>query len=37
VSGAISSPVAGTYKFSELVEAVTMAAQKRGKALFVPG
>jgi NADPH:quinone reductase-like Zn-dependent oxidoreductase len=36
-SGAISSPVAGTYKFSEIVEAVTMAAQKRGKALFVPG
>src|ERR1700686_1623713 len=28
VSGAISSPVAGTYKFSEIVEAVTMAAQK---------
>jgi NADPH:quinone reductase-like Zn-dependent oxidoreductase len=37
VSGAISSPVAGIYKFSEIVEAVTMAAQKRGKALFVPG
>jgi NADPH:quinone reductase-like Zn-dependent oxidoreductase len=37
VSGAINSPVAGTYKFSEITEAVTVAAQKRGKALFVPG
>jgi len=36
-SGAINSPVAGTYKFSEIAEAVTVAAQKRGKALFVPG
>ena len=37
VSGAINSPVAGTYRFSEIVEAVTMAAQNRGKALFVQG
>jgi NADPH:quinone reductase-like Zn-dependent oxidoreductase len=36
-SGAISSPVAGTYKFSEIAEAVTVAAKKAGKALFVPG
>jgi NADPH:quinone reductase-like Zn-dependent oxidoreductase len=37
VSGAISSPVAGTYKFSEIAEAVTVAAKNRGKALLVPG
>ena len=37
VSGAISSPVAATYKFSEIAEAVTAAAKNRGKVLFVPG
>lgn len=37
VSGATSSPVAGTYKFTEIAEAVTVAVKKRGKALFVPG
>jgi NADPH:quinone reductase-like Zn-dependent oxidoreductase len=36
-SGAISSPVAGTYKFSQIAEAVAVASNKRGKALFVPG
>lgn len=36
-SGAISSPVAGTYKFSQIAEAVAVALKKRGKALFVPG
>jgi len=36
-SGAIRSPVAGTYKFSEIAEAVAVASNKRGKALFVPG
>jgi NADPH:quinone reductase-like Zn-dependent oxidoreductase len=36
-SGAISSPIAGTYKFSQIAEAVAVASNKRGKALFVPG
>jgi NADPH:quinone reductase-like Zn-dependent oxidoreductase len=36
-SGAISSPVAGTYSFSEIGEAVAVAAKNRGKALFKIG
>jgi NADPH:quinone reductase-like Zn-dependent oxidoreductase len=36
-SGAISSPIAGTYRFSQIAEAVAVASNKRGKALFVPG
>ena len=36
-SGAISSPVAGTYKFGQIAEAVAVASKNRGKALFVPG
>jgi NADPH:quinone reductase-like Zn-dependent oxidoreductase len=36
-SGAISSPVAGTYRFGQIAEAVAVAAKNRGKALFVPG
>ena len=36
-SGAISSPVAGTYHFGQIAEAVAVAAKNRGKALFVPG
>src|ERR1700726_2830537 len=33
-SGAISTPVAGTYRFSEIAEAVAVASKNRGKALF---
>jgi NADPH:quinone reductase-like Zn-dependent oxidoreductase len=36
-SGAISSPVAGTYSVGQIAEAVAVAAKNRGKALFVPG
>lgn len=36
-SGAISTPVAGTYRFSEIAEAVAVASKSRGKALFTPG
>jgi NADPH:quinone reductase-like Zn-dependent oxidoreductase len=37
VSGAISAPVAGTFGFSQIGEAVAMASKNRGKALFTPG
>ena len=33
-SGAISTPIAGTYRFAEVAEAVAVASKKRGKALF---
>src|SRR5882757_5101983 len=36
-SGAISAPIAGTYRFSEIAEAVAVAAKNRGKALFTVG
>jgi NADPH:quinone reductase-like Zn-dependent oxidoreductase len=36
-SGAISSPVAGTYNFGQITEAVAVASKNRGKALFTPG
>ena len=36
-SGAIKSPVAGTYSFAQIGEAVAVAAKNRGKALFTPG
>jgi NADPH:quinone reductase-like Zn-dependent oxidoreductase len=36
-SGAISSPVAGTYSFGQIAEAVAVASKNRGKALFTPG
>jgi NADPH:quinone reductase-like Zn-dependent oxidoreductase len=36
-SGAISSPIAGTYRFAEIAEAVAVASKNRGKALFTPG
>ena len=36
-SGAIKSPVAGTYSFAQIAEAVAVAAKYRGKALFTPG
>jgi NADPH:quinone reductase-like Zn-dependent oxidoreductase len=36
-SGAISAPIAGTYRFSEIAEAVAVAAKKSGKALFTVG
>ena len=36
-SGAISSPVAGTFGFTQIAEAVAVASKNRGKALFVPG
>jgi NADPH:quinone reductase-like Zn-dependent oxidoreductase len=36
-SGAISAPIAGTYSFAEIAEAVAVAAKKRGKALFTVG
>ncbi|WP_027582980.1 zinc-dependent alcohol dehydrogenase family protein [Bradyrhizobium sp. Ai1a-2] len=35
-SGAISAPVAGTYRFSQIPEAVAVAQKNRGKALFTP-
>jgi NADPH:quinone reductase-like Zn-dependent oxidoreductase len=36
-SGAIKSPVAGTYSFAQIAEAVAVATKNRGKALFTPG
>jgi NADPH:quinone reductase-like Zn-dependent oxidoreductase len=36
-SGAISSPIAGTYRFAEIAEALTVAAKNRGKALLTAG
>ncbi|MGX9426821.1 MULTISPECIES: zinc-dependent alcohol dehydrogenase family protein [Bradyrhizobium] len=35
-SGAISAPVEGTYRFSQIPEAVSAAQRNRGKALFTP-
>jgi NADPH:quinone reductase-like Zn-dependent oxidoreductase len=37
VSGAISAPIAGTYRFSQIAEAVAVASKNRGKALFKVG
>jgi NADPH:quinone reductase-like Zn-dependent oxidoreductase len=36
-SGAISSPIAGTYSFGQIAEAVAVASNNRGKVLFTPG
>lgn len=36
-SGAIKSPVAGTFSFAQFPEAVAVAAKNRGKALLTPG
>jgi NADPH:quinone reductase-like Zn-dependent oxidoreductase len=36
-SGAISSPVAGTYRLAEIAEAVAVASKNRGKVLFTAG
>jgi NADPH:quinone reductase-like Zn-dependent oxidoreductase len=36
-SGAISSPIAGTYSFGQIAEAVAVASKSRGKVLFTPG
>lgn len=36
-SGAIRSPIAGTYSFGQIAEAVAVASKNRGKALFTPG
>jgi NADPH:quinone reductase-like Zn-dependent oxidoreductase len=36
-SGAISAPIAGTYRFSEIAEAVAAASKNRGKVLFKVG
>jgi len=36
-SGAISTPIAGTYRFAEIAEAVAVAAKNRGKALLTVG
>ncbi len=36
-SGAISAPIAGTYSFAEIAEAVAVASKNRGKALFTVG
>ena len=36
-SGAISAPIAGTYSFAEIAEAVAVASRNRGKALFTVG
>jgi NADPH:quinone reductase-like Zn-dependent oxidoreductase len=36
VSGAISAPVAATYRLSQIPEAVAVAQKNRGKALFTP-
>src|SRR5216683_343486 len=36
-SGAISTPIAGTYRFSEIAEAVAVASKNRGKVLFTLG
>jgi NADPH:quinone reductase-like Zn-dependent oxidoreductase len=35
-SGAITAPVVGTYRFSQIPEAVAVAQKNRGKALFTP-
>ncbi|TAI64251.1 zinc-dependent alcohol dehydrogenase family protein [Bradyrhizobium sp. Leo170] len=35
-SGVISAPVEGTYRFSQIPEAVAVAQKNRGKALFTP-
>jgi NADPH:quinone reductase-like Zn-dependent oxidoreductase len=36
-SGAIHAPIAGTYRFADLAEAVDVASKNRGKALFTVG
>jgi NADPH:quinone reductase-like Zn-dependent oxidoreductase len=36
-SGAISTPIAGTYRFAEIAEAVAVASKNRGKALLTVG
>jgi NADPH:quinone reductase-like Zn-dependent oxidoreductase len=36
-SGAISAPIAGTYRFAEIAEAVAVASKNRGKALLTAG
>src|SRR6202521_3573057 len=36
-SGAISAPIAGTYRFADIAEAVAVASKNRGKALFTVG
>ncbi|HEY4835399.1 MAG TPA: zinc-dependent alcohol dehydrogenase family protein [Bradyrhizobium sp.] len=36
-SGAIHAPIAGTYRFAKLAEAVAVASKNRGKALFTVG
>jgi NADPH:quinone reductase-like Zn-dependent oxidoreductase len=36
-SGAISSPIAGTFGFGQIAEAVAVASKNRGKVLFTPG
>jgi len=36
-SGAISTPIAGTYRFAEIAESVAVAAKNRGKALLTVG
>jgi NADPH:quinone reductase-like Zn-dependent oxidoreductase len=36
-SGAISAPIAGTYRFADVAEAVAVASKNRGKALFTVG
>jgi NADPH:quinone reductase-like Zn-dependent oxidoreductase len=37
VSGAISSPVAATFSFGQIAEALAVASKNRGKVLFTPG
>ena len=36
-SGAISAPIAGTYRFADIAEAVAVASKARGKVLFTAG
>ena len=36
-SGAISAPIAGTYRFAEIAEAVAVASKNRGKVLLTAG
>jgi NADPH:quinone reductase-like Zn-dependent oxidoreductase len=36
-SGTISAPIAGTYRFSQIAEAVAVASKNRGKVLFTVG
>jgi NADPH:quinone reductase-like Zn-dependent oxidoreductase len=36
-SGAISTPIAGTYRFAEIAEAVAVASKNRGKVLLTVG